>query len=62
MKIGMAAAGSGGHIFPAIAVAEALVNMGLRRDDIIFFGGDRMEAETVPEAGYQFVEVDIHGI
>lgn len=62
MKIGMAAAGSGGHIFPAIAVAEALVNMGLRRDDIIFFGGDRMEAETVPEAGYPFVEVDIHGI
>ena len=62
MKIGIAAAGSGGHVFPALAVADALVAMGLTKDDIIFFGGDRMEAETVPGAGYPFVQVDMHGI
>jgi UDP-N-acetylglucosamine--N-acetylmuramyl-(pentapeptide) pyrophosphoryl-undecaprenol N-acetylglucosamine transferase len=62
MKVGIAAAGSGGHVFPALAVAEALVAGGLAKEDVIFFGGDRMEAETVPEAGYPFVQVDVHGI
>ncbi len=62
MKIGIAAAGSGGHVFPALAVADALCRSGLSRDDIVFFGGDRMEADTVPAAGYTFVQVDMHGI
>ncbi len=62
MKVGIAAAGSGGHVFPALAVAEALRGSGLAREDIIFFGGDRMEAETVPAAGFPFVQVDVHGI
>lgn len=61
MRIGIAAAGSGGHVFPALAVADALAAQGFERDDIIFFGGDRMEKATVPAAGYPFVEVDIHG-
>lgn len=62
MKIGIAAAGSGGHVFPALAVAEALLASGLAREDIVFFGGDRMEAETIPAAGFPFVQVDVHGI
>lgn len=62
MKIGLAAAGSGGHVYPALAVAEALEDLGLARSDIVFFGGDRMEADTVPAAGYPFVQVDVHGI
>lgn len=62
MRIGIAAAGSGGHVFPAIAVAEALVARGVARDDIVFFGGDRMEATTVPSAGFRFVKVNIHGL
>ncbi len=62
MKIGIAAAGSGGHVFPALAVADAMVASGLAKDDIVFFGGDRMEADTVPGAGYPFVQVDMHGI
>jgi UDP-N-acetylglucosamine--N-acetylmuramyl-(pentapeptide) pyrophosphoryl-undecaprenol N-acetylglucosamine transferase len=32
------------------------------RDEIVFFGGDRMEAKTVPEAGYQFVSVELRGL
>jgi UDP-N-acetylglucosamine--N-acetylmuramyl-(pentapeptide) pyrophosphoryl-undecaprenol N-acetylglucosamine transferase len=62
VKIGIAAAGSGGHVFPALAVADAMVATGLTKDDIVFFGGDRMEAEIVPAAGYPFVQVDMHGI
>jgi UDP-N-acetylglucosamine--N-acetylmuramyl-(pentapeptide) pyrophosphoryl-undecaprenol N-acetylglucosamine transferase len=57
-----AAAGTGGHVFPALAVADALVADGVSRDEIVFFGGDRMEAKTVPAAGYNFVSVDLRGL
>lgn len=62
MSVGIAAAGSGGHVYPALAVAEVLVARGIPREDIIFFGGDRMEAEVIPAEGYPFVQVEIHGI
>jgi len=58
----IAAAGTGGHVYPAIAVADALVDRGIPTDEIVFFGGDRMEAEAVPAAGYRFVPVKIHGL
>lgn len=61
MRFGFAAAGSGGHVYPALAVADALVGLGVAPQDIVFFGGDRMESTTVPSAGYRFVGVDIHG-
>ncbi len=62
MKIAIAAAGTGGHVFPALAVAEALEKLGTPRQDIVFFGGDRIEATAVPEAGYQFVQLDVGGL
>jgi len=62
MTFAFAAAGTGGHVFPAIAVADALVAAGVPRADIVFFGGDRMEAKTVPAAGYDFVEVELRGL
>ncbi len=62
VSVAIAAAGSGGHVFPALAVADALTERGLSQKDVTFFGGSRMEATTVPAAGYPFVGVDIHGI
>jgi UDP-N-acetylglucosamine--N-acetylmuramyl-(pentapeptide) pyrophosphoryl-undecaprenol N-acetylglucosamine transferase len=62
MTIGIAAAGSGGHVYPALAVAEVLTSRGVAPEDIVFFGGDRMEADVIPAAGFPFVAVDIHGI
>jgi UDP-N-acetylglucosamine--N-acetylmuramyl-(pentapeptide) pyrophosphoryl-undecaprenol N-acetylglucosamine transferase len=62
VKVGIAAAGSGGHVFPALAVADALVAKGLSKEDVVFFGGDRMESHTVPETGYPFVQLDVRGI
>lgn len=62
MTYAFAAAGTGGHVYPALAVADSLVAEGVARNQIVFFGGDRMEADAIPAAGYRFVKVDIHGL
>lgn len=55
----IAAAGTGGHVNPALAVAEALTERGVDRGDILFIGGERFEAEAVPRAGYRFVGFEL---
>lgn len=54
--------GTGGHIFPAIAIANALRR--LEPDiEILFVGAKgRMEMDRVPAAGYEIVGLDIQGI
>lgn len=54
--------GTGGHIFPAIAIANALKTIN-NKCDILFVGAkDRMEMEKVPAAGYKIVGLPIAGI
>ena len=55
----IAAAGTGGHVNPALAVGEALVARGIDRADILFIGGDRFEAEAVPQAGFPFIGFEL---
>jgi UDP-N-acetylglucosamine--N-acetylmuramyl-(pentapeptide) pyrophosphoryl-undecaprenol N-acetylglucosamine transferase len=55
MKVVIAAAGTAGHVYPALAVGEALVDAGLDRSDVAFFGGDRIESTVVPDAGFPFL-------
>ena len=50
----IAAAGTGGHVVPALSIADALVARGIAPDAVSFFGGDRFEATAVPAAGYPF--------
>lgn len=60
-KIIIAGGGTGGHIFPAIAIANELKR---RRKDIeIFFVGakGKMEMDKVPQAGYRIQGLDIAG-
>ena len=49
----IAGGGTGGHLYPAIALADELVARGHARDEIRFVGGTRgPEGRVVPEAGY----------
>lgn len=62
MNIIISAGGTGGHIFPAIAVADEL-----RRQDpsvqILFVGAEgKMEMERVPKAGYKIEGLWIAGL
>jgi UDP-N-acetylglucosamine--N-acetylmuramyl-(pentapeptide) pyrophosphoryl-undecaprenol N-acetylglucosamine transferase len=53
--------GTGGHIFPAIAIVEALKNI-YPNANILFVGANgRMEMEKVPAFGYRIVGIPIAG-
>lgn len=53
--------GTGGHIFPAIAIANALKKID-PQTEILFVGANgRMEMEKVPAAGYKIIGLDISG-
>jgi UDP-N-acetylglucosamine--N-acetylmuramyl-(pentapeptide) pyrophosphoryl-undecaprenol N-acetylglucosamine transferase len=60
-KIIISGGGTGGHIFPAISIANAL--KALQPDmEILFVGAlGRMEMEKVPAAGYQIIGLPISG-
>lgn len=60
--IALAAAGTGGHVYPALNVAGALVRAGVAASEIVFFGGTRLEATAVPAAGYELVELPLQGL
>ena len=60
-KVIISGGGTGGHIFPAIAIANALIMLA-PDTDILFVGANgRMEMEKVPAAGYEIIGLDIQG-
>jgi UDP-N-acetylglucosamine--N-acetylmuramyl-(pentapeptide) pyrophosphoryl-undecaprenol N-acetylglucosamine transferase len=58
----IAAAGTGGHVYPGLAVGEALVEGGVSPREILFVGGDRLESKVYPDRGFAFVRVDLRGL
>ncbi|MFG6395893.1 MAG: undecaprenyldiphospho-muramoylpentapeptide beta-N-acetylglucosaminyltransferase [Muribaculaceae bacterium] len=61
MKVLISGGGTGGHIFPALAIANA-VRRRVPEAGILFVGAEgRMEMERVPAAGYEIVGLPVAG-
>ena len=61
LRIIISGGGTGGHIFPAVSIANAITE--LRPDaKILFVGAEgRMEMQRVPDAGYEIIGLPIAG-
>ena len=63
MKVIISGGGTGGHIFPAVAIANAIKNRLGDKAEILFIGAEgRMEMEKVPAAGYKIIGLPIAGL
>lgn len=61
VRVVIAGGGTGGHIFPALAIANALKKLN-PMVEILFVGAKgKMEMEKIPEAGYKIIGIDIAG-
>jgi UDP-N-acetylglucosamine--N-acetylmuramyl-(pentapeptide) pyrophosphoryl-undecaprenol N-acetylglucosamine transferase len=61
MKYLISGGGTGGHIFPAVSIANALKELDPEAD-ILFIGAlGRMEMERVPQAGYRIIGLPVRG-
>jgi UDP-N-acetylglucosamine--N-acetylmuramyl-(pentapeptide) pyrophosphoryl-undecaprenol N-acetylglucosamine transferase len=60
-RIVIAGGGTGGHIFPAIAIANAIKKQAPETEFLFVGARGKMEMEKVPQAGYQIKGLDIAG-
>ncbi|MBU3679299.1 MAG: undecaprenyldiphospho-muramoylpentapeptide beta-N-acetylglucosaminyltransferase [Candidatus Kapabacteria bacterium] len=62
MRVVVACGGTGGHIFPAVAVVEQLMELTNGNCVPLFLGSrDRMETRLIPSLGYDFEGMPIEG-
>ncbi len=68
LRIALAGGGTGGHIIPALAIAEELQRYIAKESvfssvDFLFYGSDYgMENKLIPEAGFKLVTLPIRGL
>lgn len=62
MRVLIAGGGTGGHLFPGIALAEEIVTRH-PKNDVVFVGTDRgLEARVVPQNGFVFEAIKSRGL
>lgn len=62
LKVIVSGGGTGGHIFPAISIANAIKALNPEAD-ILFIGAEgRMEMQRVPDAGYKIIGLPVRGL
>jgi UDP-N-acetylglucosamine--N-acetylmuramyl-(pentapeptide) pyrophosphoryl-undecaprenol N-acetylglucosamine transferase len=62
MRLMVAGGGTGGHVFPGVALAEEVVTRH-PQNDVVFVGTARgLEAKVVPAAGYPIELIDVKGL
>ncbi len=62
LRIMVTGGGTGGHIFPALAVADALKAMHPTAKFLFVGAEGKMEMERVPQAGYEIVGLPVAGL
>ena len=61
MRLLVAGGGTGGHVFPGIALAEEVVTRH-PKNDVVFVGTARgLEARWCPAAGFPIELIDVRG-
>ena len=62
-RVILSGGGTGGHIYPAVAVAEALKKKHKGNVEILFVGAEgKMEMEKIPALGYDIVGLPVAGL
>ena len=62
LRVMISGGGTGGHIFPALSIADKLKELN-PQTEILFVGAEgRMEMEKVPAAGYEIIGLPIAGL
>ena len=62
IRIIIAGGGTGGHIFPAIAIANAIKGKEPQTEFLFVGAKGKMEMEKIPQAGYRIEGIDIAGL
>ena len=62
LRVIISGGGTGGHIFPAVSIADKLKEIN-PETEILFVGAEgRMEMEKVPAAGYKIIGLPVAGL
>lgn len=61
MRVALAGGGTGGHLFPAMAIAEQLKELRPATEFLFFGTSGKIEARVVPHKGYPFRSIWISG-
>ncbi len=56
MRVLVTGGGTGGHLYPGLAIAEAL-RIAAPDVEVLFVGGDRLEARVIPSEGWPFEQI-----
>ncbi len=61
-RIIISGGGTGGHIFPAVSIANAIKKLEPEAEILFVGANDRMEMQRVPQAGYEIIGLPVRGL
>lgn len=62
MKVAITAGGTGGHIFPALAIINKIKTHDKNSEFLYFGTTDRMEKDIIPERGIPYIAIPMKGL